>query len=194
MFNDTQDREWLTRMAAGDTRGFEAFYAQYAPAVGAFLFRIVQNRELAEETLQEVFFRFWKSASTWRGECKVSTYLFQIARNAALDARNRGKRDRALGSGAEAGENTTPLAEAVSREDAPSQHMEGQELRALVRKAVEALPEEQRLIVHLAQVEGLTFREIAEILQTPVSTVKSRMAVAADTLRRKLSRHVKAES
>jgi RNA polymerase sigma-70 factor (ECF subfamily) len=176
-------------MAAGDTRAFEDFYAQYAPAVGAFLFRIVQNRDLAEETLQEVFFRFWKSTSTWRGECKVSTYLFQIARNAALDARTRHKRDRARGS-----DQDESQTEAAAPNSAPGEAIETNELRALVRQAVEALPEDQRLVVHLTQVEGLTFREIAEILQTPISTVKSRMAVAADALRRKLARHVKAES
>ena len=180
-------------MAAGDTRAFEDFYAQYAPAVGAFLFRIVQNREIAEETLQEVFFRFWKSTSTWRGECKVSTYLFQIARNAALDARTRKNKDRARGSGGKDDDEQSQH-EAVAPNSAPETSMETNELRVLVRAAVEALPEDQRLVVHLTQVEGLTFREIAEILQTPISTVKSRMAVAADTLRRKLARHVKAES
>jgi len=70
--------------------------------------------------------------------------------------------------------------------------MEGKELREAVRRALDELPEDQRLIVQLSQTEGLTYREVADILGVPLGTVKSRMAVAADTLRRKLIRHFRA--
>ena len=180
----------MRRIAQGDGAAFETLYRAYEKPVGQFLFRLCYDRALAEDGLQEVFLRVWKSAPRWRGESKVSTFLFQVAKNYGLNARAKAARQRArLGGSTE--DHGKGAAEPAASGAGPGAALEGEELRAAVRRALQALPEDQRLVVHLAQTEGLTYREVGEILQLPVSTVKSRMAAAAETLRRKLERHAR---
>lgn len=194
MFDDAKERALMARIAEGDGRAFEALYEIYAKPVTNFLYRMCYDTALAEDCLQEVFMRIWKHAPIWRGQCKVSTFIFQVAKNYGLNARDKaaryrtrygnGHRDEDEPGGAAMGE---PVAEAAG----PAGTLAGEELRTLVRSAIETLPEDQRVVVHLSQVQGLTYREIAEVLQVPTGTVKSRMAAAADALRRKLERHVR---
>ncbi|MCZ7644747.1 MAG: sigma-70 family RNA polymerase sigma factor [Planctomycetota bacterium] len=195
MFDEAEDRDRMARIARGDQEAFEALYRSYERALGQFLFRMCYDKSTAEDALQEVFMRVWRAAPRWRGESKVSTFLFQVAKNAGLDAREKTLRERArLGGSGGAGEDDESRAAAPERADesaGPVRTLVGKELRAVVRRAVEALPEDQRAVVELAQTEGFTYREIAEILQVPVGTVKSRMAAAAESLRWKLERHVR---
>lgn len=192
MFDDRQDREWMAGMARGDAQAFEALYRAYEKPVGHFLYRMCYDKSAAEDALQEVFMRVWRSAPRWRGESKVSTFLFQIAKNVGLDARAKTSRERArLGSAEDGDDAPRSVAEPADEAAGPVRTLAAQELRAVVRKALEALPDDQREVVRLAQVEGLSYREIGEILELPVGTVKSRMAAAADALRRKLERHVR---
>jgi RNA polymerase sigma factor (sigma-70 family) len=187
MFNDTEDQAWMSRIAGGDRGAFEALYRAYAPALGNYLFRICYEEALAEDGLQETFLRVWRAAPQWRGQGKVSTFLFQVAKNVGLDVRSRKLREQARTE--DGSEEPCPDPEAGGL--APDRALEGAELRALVRRAVESLPDEQRAVLELVQTEGLTYREAAEILDLPLGTVKSRMAAAAETLRRRLLRHVK---
>jgi len=194
MFDDVADRALMARIVQGDTAAFERLYANYEKPVGAFLFRMTYDRTLSEDCLQEVFMRVWKAAPTWRGDCRVSTFIFQVAKNYALNARDKVRREQArTGDGSrEAEEGSCATSEPAAAADAaPSHALEGAELRQAVRDALEALPEEQRVIMLLAQTDGLTYREIADILQMPLGTVKSRMAAASDALRRRLERHIK---
>lgn len=197
MFDDASEREWMQRIARGDAAAFESLFKTYEKAVGNFLYRMCYDKALAEDCLQETFLRLWKAAPNWRGESKVSTFIFQIAKNLALDVREKVFRERARGTaGTGGGEDeergtSAELREKVAPGTGPAGEAEGAELRTAVRQALESLPEDQRMVVQLAQTEGLTYREVAEILNLPVGTVKSRMAAAAEALRRKLQRHVR---
>ena len=196
VFDDTQERDLMARIAKGDGRAFEELYRIYAKAVGNFLFRMCYDTGMAEDCLQDVFLRLWKAAPSWRGEGKVSTFIFQIAKNLGLDAREKAQRARAHGFGGSGNEDGNAqlggrAEEPASQEPGPAQRLAGEELREAVRRAVESLPVEQRLVVQLALTEELTYREVAEILQLPLGTVKSRMAAAAESLRKKLRVYVK---
>ncbi len=187
----------MARIAQGDAKAFERLYQIFSKPIGAFLYRLCYDKALAEDCLQEVFMRLWKAAPGWRGESKVSTFLFQIAKNYGLNARDKATRERARfdaspGTSSDADEPSPTTGDPAYVGHGPEEHLAGAELHQLVREAVERLPEDQRLVVHLAQTEGLTYREVAEILKVPLGTVKSRMASAADALRRKLERHVQA--
>jgi RNA polymerase sigma factor (sigma-70 family) len=108
-----------------------------------------------------------------------------------LDARAKRAREQArLGPGSEDG-GPRDAPEPADAGSGPSRQAEGVELRAIVRRAVESLPEEQRLVLELVQTQGLTYREAAGILEIPLGTVKSRMSAAVETLRRRLARHVR---
>lgn len=187
MFNEAEDQAWMSRMAAGDRAAFEALYRAYAPSLGNYLFRICYEESLAEDSLQETFLRVWRAAPQWRGQGKVSTFLFQVAKHAGLDVRGRRMRESSSTEAPDAESNPDPVSGAL----APDRALEGAELRDLVRRAVVLLPEDQRTVLELVQTEGLTYREAAEILELPLGTVKSRMLAAAETLRRCLLRHVK---
>lgn len=187
MFNDPEDQALMSRMAKGDRGAFEALYRSYAPALSHYLFRMCYEATQAEDCLQEAFLRVWRAAPRWRAQGKVSTFLFQVAKNVGLDSRGRKAREQARSEGEEG----TARPEPASDEPEPDRAMEGAELRALVRRAVASLPDEQRVVLELVQTEGLTYREAAEILELPLGTVKSRMAAAAETLRHRLLRHVR---
>jgi RNA polymerase sigma-70 factor (ECF subfamily) len=187
MFNDPEDQALMSRMAKGDRGAFEALYRNYAPALSRYLFRMCYEATQTEDCLQETFLRVWRAAPRWRGQGKVSTFLFQIAKNVGLDSRNRKAREQARSGGEEGAERPEP----ASADPEPDRVLEGVELRTLVRRAVASLPEEQRAVLELVQTDGLTYREAAEILELPLGTVKSRMAAAAETLRHRLLRHVR---
>jgi len=196
VFDDAADRALMQRIARGDTSAFERLYVIYEKPVGNFLYRMCYDTALAEDCLQETFLRLWKAAPGWRGESKVSTFIFQISKNLGLDAKEKAAREKTrLGSGRTDDEDRPPAAALKDVPDpasSPAHQMEDEELREAVRRALDELPGDQRLIVQLSQTEGLTYREVADILGVPLGTVKSRMAAAADTLRRKLIRHVRA--
>ena len=188
MFDDGLDRARMARIAREDAGAFEELYADYATPLAAFLQRMLHDRALTEDVLQEAFWKLWRSASRWRGEAKVSSYLFQIARNAALDALEKRKRVRER-EGASSEQDQANAAEVGAEQAVRSEagvHLEGSELRTQVRRAIESLPEDQRAVVWLAQVDGLTCREVSEILDVPLGTVKSRLAAAAEALRFRL--------
>ena len=191
MFNEAEERGLMRRIAGGDRGAFERLYALYAQAVAHFLYRLCYDEALAEDCLQETFLRLWRAAPQWRGACKVSTFIYQVAKNVGLDARAKRAREQArLGPGSEDGA-PRDAAEPADAGSGPARQAEGVELRRIVRRAVESLPEEQRLVLELVQTQGLTYREAAGILEIPLGTVKSRMSAAVETLRRRLARHVR---
>ena len=100
--DDGSDRALLGRVGLGDVGAFEEIYKRYANPVGAFLYRMCWDRDLAEDCLQEVLLKVWRSARDFRGQSKVSTWIFQIAKNHWLNVRDkRSRRTGKLGSVAE---------------------------------------------------------------------------------------------
>lgn len=166
-----EDRELISRVAAGDEVAFRQLYERYADRVFRYAFTLLRNRHLAEEVAQETMVAIWRGAGSFKGGSQVSTWIFGIARNQAhafLRREVRGER-----------EPEEPLtlpdpAEAVERE--------GRVLSALAK-----LPPGQREVVVLAFYEGLSYREIARLLGVPEGTVKSRMHLAKRKLREALT-------
>jgi RNA polymerase sigma-70 factor (ECF subfamily) len=185
-FDDLTDRVLLGRAAQKDATAFEELYRRYCGPVGAFLYRMCWDRHVAEDCLQEAFMRLWRSAGDFRGRSAVGTYVFQIAKNVWLNVRD--KRSRHAGPSAPAGE------EAESGgSQAPHEALEADELRARVREAIDRLDEPHRMVFVLAHYEGLRYREIAEILEVPLGTVKSRMAASERKLRETLAPYLDQE-
>lgn len=173
------DAELLERMRDGDERALEALYARYGGLVYALALRIVGDRELAREVLQDTFLRSWDGRETYdpkRG--RVAWWLIGVARNRAIDLlRSRSHHARLREQG--------PIREEGREPSGP----DAQEL-LLVRRAVgdalRSLSPVQREAVELAYYAGLTQAEIAQELGQPLGTVKSRTREAMDRLRRVL--------
>ena len=176
------DAELLDRIARGDERSFASLYDLYSPILFGLLLRILHSRAEAEDVLQEVFLQVWQRASNFdatRG--RAFTWLVTLARSRAIDRlRSLDSRVRVANAVArEASESVSDAAEDASRSE------QGEALR----RALAALPEEQRRALLLAYFEGLTQSEIAAHLREPLGTVKTRMRIGMMKLRELLRKN-----
>ncbi|HIQ01871.1 MAG TPA: RNA polymerase sigma factor [Anaerolineales bacterium] len=166
-----EDRELISRVAAGDEAAFRQLYERYGDRVFRYALTLVRNLHLAEEVVQETMVAIWRGAGSFKGGSRVSTWIFGIARNQAHALLRREVR------GERVPEESLTLpdpAEAVERENR-------------VLSALAKLPPDQREVVVLAFYEGLSYREIARLLGVLEGTVKSRMHFAKRKLREALT-------
>lgn len=159
------DRELWERICRGDARAFDAFYRMHGPKLEVFLRRLLGSRQAAEDIMQETFTAIWQHPNGFEPEQgTLRAYLFGIGRKRAAEWwRKQGPRkDAARSEPAECG------TEAIS----------------LVTDALAQLSDEGRTLIWLREVEGYSYAELAQILEIPVGTVKSRLFGAREELRR----------
>lgn len=157
----------MAGIARGERESFRALYAATAPKLNGVILRILGDRALAEDCLQEVYVRVWRSADRYDGgKGTVMTWLIAIARNAALDRRRRERPALPL--------DETPEFESLQdpAPDPMAAAAQGQEARRL-RACLQELDEEPRRCVLLAYWYGLTHEELAARVERPLGTVKS---------------------
>ena len=170
------DSALLRRMRLGDERALEELYARYGGLLYTLALRIVGDRELAREVVQDTFLRSWDGRETYDAQRgRVPWWLMGIARNRAIDLlRSRSHqqriRERATRPHGAHAAPADDLSDAVSE-------------RVTVVHALQALPDGQRMAIELAYYNGLTQTEIAEQLGQPLGTIKSRTREAMDRLR-----------
>ena len=174
---------------------FQTIYADFQPRILRYMGRMVGERE-AEDLTQEVFVKVNRALAGFRGESSLSTWLYRIATNAALDRRRspsfqRTNLLRLVGDVSEAGEEAEPGGEACARERAPSaeQQLIRKEMNECIRDFVEKLPDNYRTTLVLSELEGLKNGEIAAILGVSLDTVKIRLHRARAKLKRDLMLH-----
>ena len=168
--------ELIRRMAAGDRDAFSQFYDRYAPLAYPLILRVVRERADAADVLQEVFWEAWQTAGTYdavRGSPEA--WIVMRARTRAID-RVRSVRRRSETF-------VVPANEAVMAASPEADPAERAEDRGLIQGALERLPEAQREVIELAYYGGLTQTEIAQRLQQPLGTVKTRIRTALGRLR-----------
>lgn len=163
----------IRQIAAGYRDAFEKLYQAYAPRLFRYLFSVAGDSNTAEELTNDVMVAAWKAAAQFRGEAKVSTWLFGIAHHKALNElrRRRPVTVEIEKAGVLAAQDTGPEV-AVRRAD-----IEGK-----VRSALQQLSPEHREVVDLTFYQGFSYQEIAAIIQCPVNTVKTRMFYARKKL------------
>jgi RNA polymerase sigma-70 factor (ECF subfamily) len=177
------DGELVARAAQGEERAIGALYDRYGPMLYAVAYRIVGQRADAEEVVVEAFAQAWRDAARFEaGRGSVGGWLTMMARSRALDlVRARGRRDRVTASAA-ADRPGAPIAMGEIGPD-PSSALDLDERRRQVRQALETLSPPQRQAIELAYFEGLSQSEIAERLQEPLGTVKTRVRLGMQKLR-----------
>jgi len=184
---DHSDESLLHLIARRDAEAFEVFYDRHAQMAYNLIMRIVREPALADDVLQETFWQVWKKATEFRGEGVAAAWLYRIARNRSLDQlRHQKARPQPV--------TTTLLDEAVHQTAQPSSHFhapvehtaEKAQTRQSVRQALSHIPTEQRECIELAYFEGLSQREIAEQIDSPIGTVKTRMRLGLEKLERLL--------
>ncbi len=150
---------------------FEEIFKLYRGKAYSLAYGILQNREDAVEVTQAAFIRLFRSLPTFRGEAKVSTWLYRVVVNLCIDIQRR--------ETARAKLEVLPPAPPAD----PFQATARRELAERVREGLKGLPPEQRTAIILREVEGLTYREIAKVMRCSVGTVMSRLHYARRRLR-----------
>jgi RNA polymerase sigma-70 factor (ECF subfamily) len=172
----SSDEELLRAVQAGDTDSLGVLVARWEQPLFRFVYRLMPRREDARDVCQETFLRILKKANRFRAGSRFSTWMYQIALNLCRDQARRARRwNLVIAATAELPDRAQgPLAGDPAAGD-PSQAVARQEKSSAVLRVLDRLPPEQREVLVLKEFEGLKFREIAEILDCPESTVKSRM-------------------
>jgi RNA polymerase sigma-70 factor (ECF subfamily) len=179
-----QDEALLGRLAAGDAAALSQLYDRHAGAVFSLVARIVGDRQVAEDLLQEVFVRVWQRAGTYQGaRGKPLTWVLGIAHNIAIDeVRRRRRRPVESDDRDEEGQNT--LLHSLPASDAGPAELAWERVRReQLVAALQQLPPAQRTLIELAYFEGYTQSQMAARLGEPLGTVKTRMRLAAHKLR-----------
>ena len=181
------DQELMLRLKAGEQEALDVLVARYRDPVAHLLFRMVREAALAEELAQEVFLRVYRARASYKPAARFTTWLFRIATNVGLNALRDGRMRRARETSMEAAlEAGTQLAAMADPAATAEQALLERERRDQIRRAVEELPEKQRLAVLLHKYQELDYAEIADILDCSESALKSLLFRAYETLRVRL--------
>ncbi len=176
------DEEAMQLVGDGNPRAFELIYDRHGGAAFSVAYRMVGNRVAAEDIVQEAFLSIWRSRMRYdRSRGSVRTWVLGIVHNRAIDALRRGaSHDRRQ----ETLDGVEERHEAPERTDVEAARRD--EARS-VRTALETLPDDQRRTIELAYFGGFTHSQIAELLDQPIGTVKGRMRLGLDKLKRQLA-------
>lgn len=171
----------VERLRAGEPGAFEELVIAHQHRVFSVALRMLGNRGEAEEVAQEVFLRVHRSIGSFRGEAKLSTWLYGIASRLCLNRLSGGER-KLVRQGAET------LERLSGPGGDPAERVEENELSQALHRAIDELSEERRIVVVLRDVEGLSYEEIASALDLEPGTVRSRLHRARMDLKEKLER------
>lgn len=173
--------ELLAQIAQGSREAFSALYREFSAPLFGITLGMLKNRAVAEEVLQEVFLQVWKNAGKYQPKLgKASSWLIQLTRNRSIDRIRRRTRRERLNEDAKDEIRPDPFP------DSPVSPLIASETAERVRQSLKSLPEEMRTVLELAFFHSLTQTEIAEYLNQPLGTVKSRIRRAMDRVRRAL--------
>jgi RNA polymerase sigma-70 factor (ECF subfamily) len=179
------DEELVAAVQAGDSSAFDELVLRWERKIRGAVYRVVGSEEEARDVTQEAFLKAYRGLPGFKSEARFSSWLYQIALNLSRDRLRRRKlRDHASLDAMEEDGVASPAL--VSR--APDAHaqFERGDLSRRVAAAVAALPDDQREVIVLKEYQDLTFVEIAEVLDLPVSTVKTRLYRGLTLLRARL--------
>jgi len=183
---EESDADLIGRAAKGDARALEVLYDRYSRSVFGFALRLVGDQQLAEEVLQEAFFRAWRQGADYNpSRGTFITWLLSITHNLAIDEIRKRRRRPQKADNEEPETVLAAMADTGAGSDVEDEVWLGA-LRQTVAQALAGLPAPQREAIELAYYQGLTQREIADRLGEPLGTIKTRMRLGLQKLREAL--------
>jgi RNA polymerase sigma-70 factor (ECF subfamily) len=185
------DQEVVVLARAGHESAYRELIRRYERPIFSLLFRMVRDRELAEDLSQETFIKALNAIESYRPEFKFSSWIFKIANNAAIDHLRRRELDTLSLDGSPHAQ-TPEAVEATAlqigdRQESPLDTVEAKELGGEIEVAIAQLRPEYRSCILLRHVEGRAYEEIAEIMDLPLGTVKTYIHRARNELRQSLA-------
>ena len=181
------DQQLVERAQRGDKRAFELLVLKYQRKLGRLLSRFVRDAAEVEDVTQEAFIKAYRALPSFRGDSAFYTWLYRIGINTAknyLVALGR-RAPTTTGFDNEEAEGFED-AEQLRDANTPESELEGKEIAGAVNKAMDALPEDLRTAITLREIEGLSYEEIAEVMNCPIGTVRSRIFRAREAIAARL--------
>jgi RNA polymerase sigma-70 factor (ECF subfamily) len=183
------DLALVERALDNDLAAFEQLVSRYQNKIMAYVARMLNDHEEAEDVTQEVFIKAYRSLDSFRGASSFSTWLYRIATNLCIDRVRKRKRspqqayslDEPFDKDEDGGGRDLPD---ITNE--PSLGVEREELRQQVRLTVAQMPEKLRSVLVMCDIQGMAYEQIAQVLDCPIGTVKSRLFHARADLARRL--------
>lgn len=184
------DAEMLQAVLAGDGTAYQGLVEKYQNRVYAMVYGMVRNTEDARDLTQEAFVKAFRNLKSFRLESSFYTWLYRIAMNLAIDHTRKQKRRETKEFDEEIGtrDGDGGISD-LHRSQSPRKALERKQLMSAINEALQKLPDEQRQIVVLREVQGLSYREISEVMDIPEGTVMSRLYYARKKLQKLLERH-----
>jgi RNA polymerase sigma-70 factor (ECF subfamily) len=174
----SKERELVARIKEGDMDAFRELVEMHRDRIYAFVFYMTGDRSDADDITQETFIKAYKGLSKFRGDSSVYTWLHRIAMNLCIDRVRKLKKRKEV-----------PLSEIIpSHVEEPFREAERSELRRIIEVALSGIPEKQRVILIMYEIQGFSYEEIASILGCPIGTVRSRLHKARNGLRERISK------
>jgi RNA polymerase sigma-70 factor (ECF subfamily) len=180
----------VARVKQGDVRAFEMLVVKYQRRIERLIGRMVRDSDLVQDIAQETFIRAYRALPNFRGESAFYTWLYRIAVNSAKKALSDMKRDPLVLESSRApnedGDETSRVENELSDGETPEGVLASKEIAAAVNSAIDALSEDLRQAITLREIEGLSYEEIAEVMNCPIGTVRSRIFRARDAIAQRL--------
>ena len=187
---DPTDESLVRAVLSGDRDRFELLVERYQTRLVNYLYRMVRNLEEAHDLTQEVFIRVYQALDRYDSQYRFSTWLFRVAQNAAIDViRKRRIQLVPLTRRADEGSEATVDLELPDGQPTALESLQGRELDASIRAAIDTLPWEYRELILLRHYGELAYEEIAEVKAMPLGTVKNKLFRARQMLKQQLLGH-----
>jgi RNA polymerase sigma-70 factor (ECF subfamily) len=178
------DEELVARSMGGDLDSFNQLVLRWERPIYALAYRVIGREEDARDVAQETFLRAFRALKGFKGQAKFSSWLYRITLNLCRDWIRRERRTPVVQ--APEGVDVIELAGEATPSETIEELVSRHEIGRAVAKAMSQLPEEQRTAIILKEYHGLTFQEIADLLDCPLSTVKTRLYQGLTVLRKQL--------
>ncbi|MBM7705001.1 RNA polymerase sigma factor SigW [Metabacillus iocasae] len=179
----------IKKVKKGDQNAFSEVVEYYKDKVYQLCYRMLGNREEAEDSAQETFIRAYVNIQSYDTNRKFSTWLYRIATNLCIDRIRKKKPDYYLDAEVPGTDGLTMYSQIAADQALPEDELESLELQELIQSEILKLPEKYRTVIVLKYVDELSLKEISDILDLPVGTVKTRIHRGREALRNRL-RHL----
>lgn len=177
----------IQKCKQGDKNAFDSLMLKYQDRVFNIIFRLVGDKDLASDLVQETFINAYKGLKNFKEQSAFFTWLFRIATNATRNNNRKNAKNKIVSiSKYESSESNNNWLESISKEKEPSENIEKEENNILVQNAILSLEEPYRTAIVLRDIDGLSYEEMQEILHCPIGTVRSRIHRARNLLKEKL--------
>jgi RNA polymerase sigma-70 factor (ECF subfamily) len=183
------DAPLIERVKQGDVKAFEMLVVKYQRRIERLIGRMVRDVDLVPDIAQETFIRAYRAIPQFRGDSAFYTWLYRIAVNTAKKTLMELKRDPLVTEAARASrdeEDEAPREHEMSDGETPDAVLASKQIAAAVNFAIEALSEDLRQAITLREIEGLSYEEIAELMNCPIGTVRSRIFRAREAIAARL--------